>query len=122
MDTLQTQKSFYYSFRIQSQDTVRICSKHGSHYVTHSDFNNQIQTRYAPDTATILFLIQIQLSAPGSDALQTWKSFCHLSGSQLQIHSRHGSHSATHTDLNFKYSPDTHQTQLPFCHSFRIYP
>ena len=57
---------------------------HGGHSTTHLDFSNQMQTRYAPDAAAILFLIQIQLSTSGSDTLQTRKSFCHLSRSQLQ--------------------------------------
>ena len=84
MDTPQTRRSFYYLFRISSQDTVWIHPRHDSHSTTHSDSSNQIQTRYASDTAAILFLIQIQLSTLSSDTLQTQKSFCHLSGSQLQ--------------------------------------
>ena len=63
-DTLQTRKSFCYSYRSQLQ----------------------IQARYAPDTVAILSLIQIPVTV--SDTL------------------RHESHSATHTDLNFRYSPD----------------
>ena len=77
MDTPQTRRSFYYSFRTSSQNTVRIHPRHGGHSTTHSDFSNQIQTRYAPDTAAILSLIQIQLStsrfryAPDTDAILT---------------------------------------------------
>ena len=132
MDTPQTRRSFYYSFRISSPDTVWIQPKHDSHSTTHLDSSNQIQTRYAPDTVAILFLIQIQLStskfryAPNTDAFlaltpEVWfspmqsprKSSCHLFRSQFQsqIHFRHESHSATHTDLNpsynFRYPPDT---------------
>ena len=54
LDTLQTWKPFYFSFR----------------------FNYQIQFRYTPDTEVILSLIQIP----------------------VQIHSRHGSYSVTHSD------------------------
>ena len=47
------------------------------------------------------------------NTLQIWLPFCHSFRSQLQfqIHSRHGSHFATHTDLKLqiqsRYAPDT---------------
>ena len=141
MDTLQTRKSFCYSFKISSQDTVWIHPRRGGHSITLSDFSNQIQTRYAPDTEVILFLIQIQLSISSTDTLQTRKSFCHLFRSRLQfrytpdtevillltqisasdtvqICSRHGFHSVPHSEL----IPNTQllHTQMLLCYPFTI--
>ena len=122
-------------------DTVWIHPRHGGHSTTHSDFSNPIQSRYAPDTAAILSLIQIQLSTSSSDTLQTRKSFCHFFRSQLQfrytpdtevillliqistsdtvqICSRHGIHYVNHSDL-FP-SPKMLQTRKSSCYSFRI--
>ena len=53
----------------------------------------QIQYRNAPDTDVILILIQIQLS------------------DTVQIRSRHGRHSDTHSDSTFRYITDTLQTR-----------
>ena len=139
MDTPQTRRSFYSSFTISSQNTLQIHPKHDDHSTTHSDFSNPIQTRYAPDTAAILSLIQIQLSTTSLDTLQTRMSFWSLHQQfdspgavatevimsliqipvTVRIHPRHGGHSTTYTDLNFRYSLDTLQTQKPFYHSFR---
>ena len=56
-------------------------------------FQIQIQYRYAPDMDAILILIQIQLS------------------NTVQIRSRHGCHSDTHSNSDFqiqyRYAPDT---------------
>ena len=65
-------------------------------------FNFQIQFRYAPDTDAILILIQIQLS------------------DTVQIRSRHGFHSDTHSDSAFKNSSDMLQIRMPFWYSFRF--
>ena len=103
--------------------TVQIRSRHGCH---SGLYTSSLILPSAVATEVILLLIRISIPVTVSDTLQTRKSFCYSYGSQLQlqsqIHSRHGSHSATHTDLNFRYSPDTLQMWLPFCHSFRVYP
>ena len=100
-------------FQIQYGYTPR----HGSHSTTHSDFNNPIQTRYAPDTAAILSLIQIQL--------------------QVQMRSKHGCHSdPLHQQFDSPQCsrheiflsliqipvtvPDTLQTRKSFCYSYRF--
>ena len=38
------------------------------------------------------------------------------------MHISTATHYATHTDLNFRYSPDTLQTRKPFFHSFKLLP
>ena len=73
---------------VYNHDTIQIHSRYGSHFVTHSDFNIQIQSRYTPDMEVIMSLIQFQ----------------------IQIHSRHRSHSITYSDP----SSDTVQTGMPF--------
>ena len=64
---------------------------------------SQIQSRYDPDTNAILILIQIQLS------------------DTVQMHSRRGCHSSTHSNSASRYSSDTLQTQKPFWYSFKFY-
>ena len=91
-----------------NHDIVQIHSRHGFLSVTYSDFNIQIQLRYALDTDAILILIQIS----SSDTLQTRKPFCHLFSSLIQIpvqiRSRHGFHSVTYSDFpQLRYAPDT---------------
>ena len=100
-DTLQTRKSFYYSFRIQGQDTVRIHSRHESHSVTHTDLNPSYSFRYTPDTEVILLLIQFSTS------------------DTIQIHSRHDSHSDIHSTFKHSYNSDTPQTLTPFFCSYK---
>ena len=71
-----------------------------------------MQISYAPDTEAILFLIQIQLTTSSSDTLQTQIPFwpLHQKFDSPQC-GRHGSHSATHTDLKLqiqsRYALDT---------------
>ena len=98
-DTLQIWIPSWYLFRFQLSDTVQIRSRYGCHYDTHSiqlsdtvqirsrygchpdtysDFNYQIQFKYALDTDVILILIQILTIRYSSYTLQTHKSFCHL--------------------------------------------
>ena len=43
--------------QIQISDIVPISSRYGCHPDTYSDFNYQIQFRYAPDTEAILHVI-----------------------------------------------------------------
>ena len=79
MDTPQTRRSFYHSFRISSQ----------------------IQYRYTQDTAVILLLIQASTIRYRLDMLQTRQPF-YLSFKfnyqlQVQIRSRHGCHSGPYT-------------------------
>ena len=58
-------------------------------------------------------LIQISISRYSSDTLQTQLPFCHSFRFQfqdtVQIHSRRGSHSVTHSDFKIqsRYAPDT---------------
>ena len=61
-------------------------------------FTFQIQFRYAPNTDAILILIHIFT---------------------VQIRSRQGFHSVTHSDSPFRYNSDTLQTRMPFCYLFR---
>ena len=82
-DTLQTRMPLWYSFRSQHSDTVQIRSRHGCHFVTHSNFNFKIHSRYAPDTAAILSLIQISISRYGSTIISRWHLQAHLQ--QLSI-------------------------------------
>ena len=84
-DTLQTRKSFYYSFRYLIHDTVKIHSRHGSHSITHSEFEVKIQFRDAPDTDAILLLIQTSTIMI-----------------QVRMHSRHESHYITHSEFKIK--------------------
>ena len=109
--------------QIQLSDTVQIRSRHRGHSDTHSQsilrynsdtlqtrmplwyslrLNFQIQYIYAPDTDAILILIQIQTS------------------DTIRIHSRHGCHSDTHSDSDFRCSTNTLQTQMLFWYSFRF--
>ena len=82
-------------------DTVRIHSRYGSHFVTHSD----LLFRY------------------NSDTLQTRKSFYYSfriqSQDTVQIHSRPGSHFVTHSDSNYqiqiRYATETEA--ILFSHS-----
>ena len=110
MDTSQTRRSFYYSFTISSQNTVQIHPRHGGHSTTHSDFSNPIQTRYAPDTTSILYLIHIHLSTTSSYTLQTRMPFWPL---HQQFDSprciRHRNHSVTYSDPSYslRYTADT---------------
>ena len=60
----------------------------------------QIHYKYAPDTDAILILIQNQLS------------------DTVQIHSGHGCHSVTHSEVI--PSPEMLHTQMFLCHPFRI--
>ena len=131
MDTPQTRKSFYYSFRISSQ----IRSKHGSHSISHSDSTINFKFRYTLNTEVILStsnIVQIRSRHGGpsishsdsiinlkfryaldTDAILTLKPTIWFPQCSL-----HGSHSTSHTDLNFRYSPDTLHTRFPFCHLF----
>ena len=89
----------------QLSDTVQIRPRHGYHSDTHSGLTFKIHFRYAPDTDAILIFtqnnFQIQFRyAPSTDAILLF----------------------IHSDSAFRYIPDTPQTQLPFCHSFKIYP
>ena len=112
LDTLQTWKPFYFSFRFNyhihfrytpntevifslMQIQVQICTIHGCHSVTYSDFSSpdtlqtrksfchlfrsQLQFRYTPDTEVILLLLQTSTSGYSPDTLQTRFPFCHLS-------------------------------------------
>ena len=38
----------------------------------------------------------------------------------VQIRSRHGCHSFIYSDFEFRYSTDTLQTRMPFCHLFKF--
>ena len=60
----------------------------------------QIHFRYAPDADAILTIIQIQLLDP------------------VQIRSRHGRHSFSHTNSVPRYSSMEFQTRIPFRYSF----
>ena len=89
-DTLQTWKSFCYSFRYQLQDTVQIHSRCGSHFVAHSDSD----FRYSSDT--------LQTRMP------SWYLFRFQLSDTVQICPRHGFHSITYSDFpQLRYAPDT---------------
>ena len=47
LDTLQTRRSFYLSFRFNYQPQVQICSRHGCYSISHSDSttNFKVQMR-----------------------------------------------------------------------------
>ena len=104
-------------FQIQCGYTPR----HGSHSAIHSDLLFQIQYGYTPDTAVILLLIQTSTIRYRLETLQTRKpfyfSFRLNYQLQVQIHSRHVSHSVTYPDPS--YSTDTFQTRKSFCYSYR---
>ena len=63
------------------------------HSDTYSD-SFKLQSKYDPDLDVVLSLIQIT----------------------VQIRSRFGCHSVTHSN----YSPDTIQIRMSFCHSFKL--
>ena len=78
LDTPQTRRPFYLSFRFNYQLQVQICSKHGC----HSDlYTNSLIIPSAVATEVILSLIQIPVIV--SDILKTRKSFCYSYKPQL---------------------------------------
>ena len=115
-DTLQTRKSFCYSYRSQLQiqsiyapDTVAIlsliqnlslahsCSIYRCFSVTHSEY------KYTPDTKVIMMFIR------RSNTVAAW------------IRSRHRRHSFAHTDSDSRYSSSAFQTRNHFdTHSFDL--
>ena len=106
LDTLQTQKPFYFSFRFNYQIQVHIHSRHGSHSVTYSTTDTvQIRSRHGCHSVTHSEFI------PSTQLLHTHIFLCYPD--TIQIHSRHGSHSVIHTDSN------TPQTRRPFCCSYK---
>ena len=84
----------------QTYSPAQRYSRHERLSVAYSDFRSQLQFGYTPDTEVILLLIQISTS------------------DTVQIHSRHGCHSITHSNL-FP-SPEILQTRMSFCCLFRF--
>ena len=100
LDTLQTRRPFYLSFRFNYQLQVQICSKHGC----HSDlYTSSLIIPSAVATEVILSLIQILVTV--SDTLQTRKAFCYSYRSQFQIQSRYAPDTVTILSLIRNLSP-----------------
>ena len=99
MDTPQTRRSLYYSFRISksrySTDTLQTRKS-----FCHS-FKYQLQFKYTPDTEVILLFIRISTS------------------DIVQIRSRHSIHVVTYSD--FFPSSEMLQTRISFCRLFRFH-
>ena len=80
-----------------------------------------IQFRYAPETDAILILIQTHLLIQFKYASDTDVVLILIQiqpFDTVQIRSRYGCHSDTHSDSTFRYSSDTLQTRTPFWYSF----